>query len=177
MKAMAMVAHPDDCVIFSYSFINHYAKFDWTICYLTYNQDHARGQEFADFWYKRNIQTKFLGFPDDWEYVKNNQLGFDSEAAAMAIQETIKDQNLILTHNYLGDYGHIHHKFINEVVANNHTYVVTFAGPGEGNVKYTVDSNLYTLDEFPLHKDVVSGFHLHTHTNEYCISERVKKIL
>ena len=177
MKAMAMVAHPDDCVIFAYSFINHYPQFDWTICYLTRTKNDPRGSEFASFWSRRNIKTKFLGFNDSWESVKNGKLGFDPVTATIAIKETIKDQHLILTHDHRGDYGHVHHKFICDVVSDHHTHMVTFAGIGQGNVKYFIDTHLYNLDEFPLHKDVVFGFHSTVHTNEYCVSERVRKIL
>ena len=177
MKAMAVVAHPDDCVIFAYSFMHHYKEFDWTVCYLTRTEQDSRGKEFADFWRRRGIKTKFLGFRDSWEFTKNGELGFDIATATNAIKEVINNQDLILTHDHNGDYGHVHHKFIYKVVALHHTHMVTFAGVGKGNVKYTVDSGVYSLNEFPLHKNVVAGFHQQTHTNEYCISDRVKKIL
>lgn len=177
MKAMAMVAHPDDCVIFAYSFMHHYPALDWTVCYLTYTDQDSRAQEFAKFWSHRNITTKFLGFTDSWEFVKNGELGFDSELATNAIKEIIKDQDLVLTHDHKGDYGHLHHKFIHDVICDNHTYVVCFAGIGKGNVKYTIDPGTYSLDEFPLHMDIVSGFHQEQHANEYTVSERVRKIL
>jgi hypothetical protein len=177
MKAMALVAHPDDCVIFAYSFMYQYPTFDWTVCYLTYTATDYRGREFADFWAHRNITTKFLGFTDDWNYVKNGELGFDSEPAINAIKDTIKDQDLILTHDLKGDYGHIHHKFISEIVSKHHTYMVCFAGPGKGNVKYTLDPRPYSFDEFPQHRDIVAGFHKEQHTNEYTVSERVRNIL
>jgi hypothetical protein len=177
MKAVALVAHPDDCVIFAYSFMHHYPDLDWTVCYLTYTDQDSRAREFAEFWLRRNIKTKFLGFTDSWEFVKNGELGFDSELAVKAIKEAVADQDLVLTHDHKGDYGHLHHKFICNVVCSNHAYVVCFAGPGNGNVKYTIDAGTYSLDEFPLHKDVVAGFHHEHHKNEYTVSERVRKIL
>ena len=177
MKAMAMVAHPDDCVIFAYSFMYQYPQFDWTVCYLTYTDHDYRGQEFFEFWQRRNIKTKFLGFTDDWEFVKNGELGFDPGTAKEAVKDAIKDQDLILTHDHNGDYGHVHHKFIHNVVSNNHTYMACFAGINKGNVKYSIEPGVYNLDEFPLHKEVVSGFHSTSHVNEYTVSERVRKIL
>ena len=177
MKARVMVAHPDDCVIFAYSFMHHYPELDWTVCYLTHTINDPRGREFANFWNQRSITTKFLEFTDSWNFVKNGELGFDPVVAADAIKEAIGTQDLILTHDHNGDYGHIHHKFIHDVVASNHSYMVTFAGIGKGNIKYTIEPGVYSLDEFPLHKDVVSGFHQQMHANEYCVSERVRKIL
>ena len=177
MKAMAMVAHPDDCVIFAYSFMHHYPGIDWTVCYLTYTEQDARGREFADFWSRRNIKTKFLGYADDWEFVKNSELGFDAKQAEDSIKEVIKDQDLILTHDHLGDYGHLHHKFINAVVCDSHSHVATFARVNHGNVKYTIEPDVYSLDEFPLHRDIVASFHPAQHTNEYAVSDRVRNIL
>lgn len=177
MKAMALVAHPDDCVIFAYSFMHHYSYYDWTVCYLTYTEQDARGREFAEFWSRRNVKTKFLGFVDDWEYVKHGELGFDATQATLAIKQAVKDQDLILTHDHHGDYGHLHHKFICQVVCDSHTHVVTFAGIGQGNVKYTIDPGVYSLEEFPLHREIVAGFHQGQHANEYAVSDRVRNIL
>lgn len=174
---MAMVAHPDDCVIFAYSFMHHYRHLDWTVCYLTYTEQTARGKEFSNFWSRRNVKTKFLGYVDNWHDIENKKISFDEESASTNIQLAMADQDVILTHDHNGDYGHLHHKFVCNAVCNHHSYVVTFAGVNQGNVKYSIDPGFYSLDEFPLHKDIVSGFHQHMHANEYCVSERVKKIL
>lgn len=177
MKAMAMVAHPDDCVIFAYSFMHNHKQFDWTVCYLTYTADHNRAMEFSDFWNKRDVTTRFLGYTDDWTYVEKGQLGFDAKLAQDSIRSVIADQDLILTHDHRGDYGHLHHKFVYDSVCNNHSYVVTFAGIGQGNRRYVLDPRPYSLDEFPQHQDIVAGFHKDSHTNEYWVSEQVEKIL
>lgn len=166
MKAIAVVAHPDDCVIFAYSYIHNNPQFDWTICYLTYTADNPRGQEFVTFWDKRNIQTKFLGYVDDWHDIENGRISFDEEAAWEDIQKIIAGQDLVLTHSNEGDYGHIHHVFVNRATAG-HSNRVTFAGPGQGTVKYTIEPGIYSLSEFPMHSDVVAGFHPNIHTNEY----------
>jgi hypothetical protein len=177
MKAMAVVAHPDDCVIFAYSFMHHYKHFNWTLCYLTYTKHDARGQEFANFWESRGVDTKFLGYIDDYHDLETGMCSFNITDATESIKKIIKDQDLILTHDHKGDYGHLHHQFINGVVCSNHSHVVTFAGVGQGNVKYTIQSGVYSLDEFPLHKDIVSSFHQQAHANEYTVSDRVRKIL
>jgi hypothetical protein len=177
VKATAMVAHPDDCVIFAYSFMHHYRQFEWTVCYLTYTAQDPRGEEFARFWRQRGIATKFLGYIDDYHDLKTGVCSFDTEAAAESIRQAIQDQDIVLTHSHTGDYGHLHHKFICDIVCVNHSYVVTFAGVNQGNVKYTIEAGVYNLDEFPLHCGIVSSFHPHAHVNEYAVSDRVKKIL
>ena len=177
MKATVMVAHPDDCVIFAYSFMNHYPQLVWTVCYLTYTEQDVRGREFANFWRQRGVSTKFLGYVDDYRDIEAKEISFDTKAAAKDIKEAIQDQDIVLTHDHNGDYGHLHHVFVNQTVCQNHNQVVCFAGPGQGNVKYAVDPGVYSLDELPLHRDVIAGFHQHTHVNEYTINERTKKIL
>lgn len=166
MKAICMVAHPDDCVIFAYSFIHNHPEYTWTICYLTYTSDDSRGQEFVKFWNKRGIETKFLGYIDDWHDIENERISFNEDGAYTEIQSTILDYDLVLTHNAEGEYGHIHHVFVNRATAI-HNNQVTFAGPGQGTVKYTIEPGVYSLDEFPLHKEIVAGFHSVVHTNEY----------
>ena len=177
LKAMVMVAHPDDCVIFAYSFMHQYRQLDWTVCYLTYTESDARGREFAEFWKQRGVATKFLGYVDDYRDIEANKISFDTGAAAESIKEAIQGQDIVLTHDCCGDYGHLHHVFVNQTVCWNHNQVVCFAGTKQGNVKYSVEPGVYNLDELPLHRDVIAGFHQHTHINEYTVNERTKKIL
>jgi LmbE family N-acetylglucosaminyl deacetylase len=177
MKAMTLVAHPDDCVIFAYSFMNHYKNFNWTVCYLTYTQQHPRGKEFVLFWNSRGVKTQFLGYVDDYHDLETGVISFDTVAADRSIKQVVADQDIILTHDSNGDYGHLHHKFVNNSVIEHHTNVVFFAGNHKGNVKYSIQPGAYSLDEFPLHREVVAGFHANTHVNEYTVNERVMRIL
>ena len=172
MKAVAMVAHPDDCVIFAYSFIHHHLEYDWTICYLTYTEHSNRGREFAEFWRRRNIATKFLGYQDDWHDIENNKISFDQAQAWRDIQQAIADCNLVLTHDEHGDYGHLHHAFVSRATGH-HANRVTFARPGTGTVKYLLEPGTYSLAELPLHCDVVASFHVHCHTNEYNLCKNI----
>lgn len=166
MKAMAVVAHPDDCVIFAYSYIHNHPEYAWTICYLTYSESDARGQEFAEFWRRRNIAVKFLGHRDVWNVEKNCPGEIDVSLAKKNVQEIIADQDLVLTHNSHGEYGHPHHILVNQATAI-HPRRVLFARFGEGTVRYSIGSGIYSLDEFPLHKEIVSMFHRDSHVNEY----------
>lgn len=166
MKAMVMVAHPDDCVIFAYSFVQAHPEYEWTVCYLTYTANDPRGVELANFWNRRKVNTKFLGYVDDWHDIQNGRISFDEDLAWRDVVAVIADQDLVLTHNAEGDYGHIHHVFVNRATAD-HPNRITFAGPGQGTVKYTIEPGAYTLDELPLHRDVVAGFHPIVHANEY----------
>jgi len=173
---MAVVAHPDDCIIFGYSFIHAHPTLDWTVCYLTYTADDYRGRELKAFWDRRNIKTKFLGYVDDWHDIENKKISFDEESAWIDIQFAIADQDIILTHDEAGDYGHLHHVFVNRATAN-HPNRVMFAGPGKGTVRYTIPAGTYSLDELPQHGTIIAGFHSTEHANEYFIPDTVKELL
>lgn len=168
MKAMAVVAHPDDCVIFAYSYIHNHPDYVWTICYLTYTDLDSRAVEFKDFWQKRGIKTIFLGQADVWNVELDCPGAIDQIKAAADIQAVIADQDLILTHNQQGEYGHPHHVFVHQTTSG-HPRRVTFANFGQGNVQYSIEAGVYSLDEMPLHRDIVEQFHKDKHINEYTV--------
>lgn len=177
MKAIVMVAHPDDCVIFAYGIIQKYPNLDWTICYLTYNDQDPRGQELVEFWNKRNVKTKFLGYIDDWHDIEHKQISFDEANAWIDIQEAVHNYDFVITHDADGDYGHLHHIFVHQAVADWHPNMITFAKVNKGNVQYTVASDSYTLDELPLHQTVVVDFFPNGHVNDYDIPESLLFLL
>ena len=165
MKALCLVAHPDDCVIFAYSYIHNHPEHNWTICYLTYNGWDQRGKEMADFWRQRNINCVFLGYTDDYRDIENKKISFNEEQARRELGNIAADYDLVLTHDEHGDYGHIHHVFVHDCV-KHHVNLVTFAKPGEGTT-YTVPAGTYTLDEFPQHGEIIASFHSTEHKNSY----------
>jgi len=175
MKALAVVAHPDDCVIFAKPFIEMYSGFEWTILYLTYCSWHARAKEVTEYWAKKNVSTLFLGFNDDYEYVKRGNLGFDKEQALQEIGNISKAYDLILTHNEDGDYGHLHHMFVNQAVQQNDVPKVYFGNKNSYNATYTATEPV-NLDEFPLHQTVISGF-LERDIGRYIITPEAKEII
>ena len=177
MKAIAMVAHPDDCVIFAYSFMHAYSKLDWTVCYLTYKASDYRGKELKAFWDKRGIKTEFLGYVDDWHDIENKRISFDEARAWIDVQEAVSGKDIVLTHDRNGDYGHLHHVFVHDAVADYHPNMITFSSIGQGNVKFTIPAGTYTLDELPEHGSIVASFHKEQHCNEYFIPDPVKELL
>lgn len=166
MKALCLVAHPDDCVIFGYSYIHNHPELAWNIGYLTYTADSERGAELAAFWQRRNIPSVFLGFVDDYHDQEQQQLlHWSSANAAAKCAELAAQYDLVLTHDEHGDYGHIHHQVVHDAV-KHHSNLITFAKPGQGTT-YTVPPGTYTLDELPMHGEIVAGFHGTAHQNSY----------
>jgi LmbE family N-acetylglucosaminyl deacetylase len=165
MKALCLVAHPDDCIIFAYSYIHNHPDMDWTICYLTYTAWEPRAKEMIEFWKKGIFMGVCLGYTDDYHDIENNKISFNTEHAEHEIKNIINLYDLVLTHDEHGDYGHIHHVFVHNC-AKGHPQLVTFTKSGHGT-EYTIPVGTYTLDEFPQHQDVVAGFHNKEHKNSY----------
>lgn len=175
MKAIAVVAHPDDCVIFAYSFIHNHPDINWTILYLTYTHWDYRGSELYQFWSQRNIPTIFLGYVDDWHDIENKKISFDTVQAQQEIQGIIKDFDVVLTHNAQGEYGHLHHVFVHQC-CQHHPNLITFANPSEGT-EYSISAGVYDLNELPHHQEIIKNFHSTQHINSYHVPNSVKNML
>lgn len=174
MKALCMVAHPDDCVIFGLGLITT-TPWHWTIGYLTYADHEPRAREISDFWQRRNITTKFLGYVDDWHDLETGHISFDQQAARRDITDLCAKFDVVLTHDCNGDYGHLHHRFVHDSVM--HPNKITFAAPDSGNHSVTLPSRPYELSELPLHADIVSSFHHRGHHNQYSIPHNIFYLL
>ena len=167
MKALCLVAHPDDCVIFGYSYIHNHPDMKWHICYLTYCEWEPRAKELKEFWSKRDITCIFLGYTDDYRDIENNKISFNEEQARREIGNIVQSYDLVLTHDSQGDYGHIHHVFVHDC-ARDHGNLVTFANLNSGTVSYSIPPGTYTLDELPQHGDIIKSFFPNgTHRNNY----------
>lgn len=166
VKALCMVAHPDDCVIFAYSYIHNHPEMDWRICYLTYSEWEPRAQELKEFWQRRSIPCIFLGYTDDYRDIENKSISFDAEQARREIGNIAERYDLVLSHDELGDYGHIHHVFVHSCV-QHHPRLVTFAKLNQGTVTFTVPPGTYSIQELPQHGSIIQSFHAQEHRNSY----------
>jgi hypothetical protein len=177
MQALCLVAHPDDCVIFGYSYIYNHSKLDWTVGYLTCTADSDRGIELDQFWRKRQIKTTFLNFVDHWhDNQQQKLLHWTYQDAAQACWNLAKQYSIVLTHDQHGDYGHIHHRVVHNSVCS-HPGLITFAKPGTGTDTFQVPLTAYDPDELPLHATVIKGFHHDLHANSYHVPEHVQQIV
>jgi len=179
VKALCVVAHPDDCVIFARSFIDNFSLWHWHIVYLTYTNTDPRASEMRAYWDERNITTDFLGFQDDYADQLAGELktwsGLDAaNSISLAITQFAPD--LILTHYEDGDYGHIHHKFVNQTVhMNNSIAKVYFASTFNYNIEYFAREAL-DLARFPLHAEVIAGFQDRDH-GRYILTPEAKQLI
>jgi LmbE family N-acetylglucosaminyl deacetylase len=174
-KALCVVAHPDDCIIFARPFIQWFNNFEWTILYLTYSETDSRGKEVLEYWSRRGITVKFLGYRDNYRDMSTGKLSFDSATAFKQIVEEAEKHDLLLTHNKDGDYGHIHHKFVNICVTSVLKPKIYFARQQESNYVCELNEDI-NLEEIPLHKDIVSQFQ-NLNSGRYFLSDQSKGLV
>ena len=172
-EALCIVAHPDDCIIYAYAYIHANFNLKWKIVYLTHDKSSDRGEEIYKFWLKRGVQVEFLGFNDNPLDMQTDVISFDQMMAEHAILTEIERTNadLILTHNENGEYGHIHHKFVNRccVKYRNTATLVTFDGD---EVQYSLPQDSYSIDETPLHSTAIQQFKQQTNIYSYNIDKQ-----
>jgi LmbE family N-acetylglucosaminyl deacetylase len=176
VKALALVAHPDDCLIFGYHFITANKKFKWKIVYLTHAIDHPRFAEMFHYWNSLGVQVGTMGFVDDWDAVSKGKLGFKKTDAVTAINQATEGYDLILTHNFKGEYGHPHHIFLNKAVAKIKTPKVYFGDyPDYCNLLHTYDEDPYNIADFWLHQNVLRECDIRTY--KYFVTDEAKALL
>lgn len=161
MKAICLVAHPDDCAIFGYQFISEHADWDWSVWYLTYTLDSDRLKELKSFWNSRGVSVGAGCFIDSWDHVSRGELGFDAAHAKTLIGGACEGFDLILTHNHKGEYGHPHHLFIHDAVQQMAVPKVYFgSGIDTHNWSRKLLDPAFDSNELPLHKSVIDEFDL-----------------
>ena len=174
MKAVALLAHPDDCIIFARPFIENYKTFSWTLVYLTYTDTDPRAKEISKYWQALGIPCVFLGMIDDYRDIENNHISFDTALAEQLIVAQCESVDLILTHNANGEYGHIHHKFVNAVADSIDKPKVYFGETDNYNKEYIIVDNI-DLEQFPLHKAVIAQFENINH-GRYLVTDSAKEL-
>jgi len=160
MRAVCLVAHPDDCVIFAWPFIEAHPEFEWVIVYMTYNQSDNRAKEMQAYWQRRGVVTAFMGHVDNYKDLETKSFNFwDPGLVSEHVRVNVEVHNpaLILTHNADGDYGHIHHMLVSQIADSIGKPKVYFASTFNYNVQYAVKQPV-AVDELPLHRNVIEEF-------------------
>lgn len=169
-KGLCLVAHPDDCVIFAQAFMQEQKNIEWTIVYLTQLAATSRGAEISSYWQNKKIATKFLGFQDKIPLSNQN----DEVAILNRLIENIVEFDLVLTHNPVGEYGHVHHVLLNSVAQKLPQPKVYFGyGFFHNHVSPTPKDQLPAL---PLHEQEIEKFDSVLRC-QYYVDDKAKEIL
>lgn len=145
-KKLMIVAHPDDETIWGGA---HLLESDYLVVCITCGADKTRVKEFKKVMKETDDQYIMLGYPDKVLGIRSSWKE-DEIKIYNDLQQIIslKDWDLIVTHNVNGEYGHIHHKKTNKIVTQiyndyNITEPLYFFG------KYYTKGNLAKLENKP----------------------------
>lgn len=146
MKAICIIAHPDDCIIYARPLIEATPSIEWTIMYMTHKKDNLRGIEVAKYWKDKHLI--FLEHNDDYSDHVLGRTKIPTKVVKKQIQNIIHNYDILLTHGPDGEYGHIHHKLVNTITNDLDIFKVVFSN----SPNLTVEAKPLDLDLLPLHR-------------------------
>lgn len=116
IKNVMIVAHPDDETLWGGA---HIAEGGWLIICLTNGDNAVRNKEFFQVMKETGNYGIMLKYPDLTKHQKDNWSTV-KEQITKDIRYIVryKDWDQIVTHNPLGEYGHIQHLMTNLIVTN-----------------------------------------------------------
>lgn len=131
-RALCLVAHPDDCLIFGYHYILDHPEHRWSIGYLILKDDSPRVEEMRSYWARHSIDVFSLDLPHDPPPadVTSGRCSIPYDDAKAVIAATVGDYDLLLSHGEAGEYGHPHHRFLHRVLKDlGQAFVAFDVGP------------------------------------------------
>ena len=156
VKALLIVAHPDDETIFCGGTMLTYPAWKWTIVCMTHAESSPRHRHFWNAMNRFeelgvNIDNHFMLGQEDHP---NRKLTQEEEATwRSALKSCNLSSDLVFTHNTLGEFGHEHHKYLNTLVHELFPNPWEFICPGAKNVNPQPGKK--SMKEVPLSDDVL----------------------
>ena len=157
-RALCIVAHPDDCVIFGYHYMLANRQFEWTIGYLILEDDSPRVEEMRGYWRRHAIDVFSLALPHDPppSDITHQRCSIPRAEAQRRIGETVGRYDLLLTHGEEGEYGHPHHRFLHGIVAEMGRGFVAFDVGPSPPLRYASPRD--DQESLPLHGRAIRRF-------------------
>lgn len=105
VKKVLFIVHPDDEILFFFKELNKSS--DWLVICMTNAGNTIRRREFEKSMKKIGAQYKMLNFID------SSNINWNTRKVKYSIREILnlrEEWDMVLTHNYEGEYGHNQHK-------------------------------------------------------------------
>lgn len=112
VKKVLFIVHPDDEILFFFKELNKSS--DWLVICMTNAGNTIRRREFEKSMKKIGAQYKMLNFID------SSNINWNTRKAKYSIREILnlrEEWDMVLTHNYEGEYGHSQHKQLFENIS------------------------------------------------------------
>ena len=113
-KNVMVVAHPDDEILWGGAKFLEFESSTFVVC-LTHGADQIRSNQFKKVMQLFQAGFTILNFPDDGGngFTEEESLQICKEINEIINQEQVER---VITHGPSGEYGHIHHKQVSEIV-------------------------------------------------------------
>lgn len=111
---LMIVAHPDDELLWGGA---HLLRDNYLVVCITCGPNITRVNEFKNLMEQTGDQYIMLGYPDKILNIRSNW-NDDKDDIYKDLSDIIslKSWNVIVTHNKVGEYGHLHHKLTHQIV-------------------------------------------------------------
>lgn len=137
MKALVVVAHPDDETMFCGGTITK-LKWDWTIVSAAHTLNSPRGQEFSNACKLLQAKPLMLGVKYGG---KNSQIPISQTEVTQKLLSllSIEDYDVILTHNGNGEFRNKDHIVIHKVIKNFSNQHIWYFGFNEIETDFCIN--------------------------------------
>ena len=157
-RALCIVAHPDDCLIFGYHYILSHRQYRWTIVYLILDDHSPRVEEMRGYWARHAIDVFSLDLPHDPppSDLSNGRCSIPFRQAKDTIESLVRDYDHLLSHGRTGEYGHPHHIFLHGIIRELGREFVAFDVGPTAPLRFSMPRDHDGM--LPLHRRAIRRF-------------------
>lgn len=153
-----VVAHPDDESLFGGAQL--LTSNGWKVICVTNGYNRVRRLEFETVMRMTDCEYEMWNYSDRWAEIIDSSVFNDLKRVVCE-----KQWSKVVTHNSVGEYGHIHHIQIHHMMKKLVPNLWTFAFYGEKLSKEIWDKKVSLVDVYESQKEICDG-HLPNVTNE-----------
>lgn len=157
-RALCLVAHPDDCVIFGWHFIRSHPGHRWSVRYLILADDSPRVEEMRGYWSRHGIDVASFDLPHDPppSDIRSGRCSIPAGAAREAVAAAVRGHDLVLSHGAAGEYGHPHHRFLHRLLVDLALPFVAFDPSPDAPCRFAAPRDDHAA--LPLHAKAIARF-------------------